>query len=67
MRCQDIIRLILAVAFFAGAGVNAYLALDVPEVYERFADFSFLRIYRSLWSGMVLSPSAAVDSPGHPF
>ena len=54
MRYQDIIRLVLAVVFFAGAGVNAYLALGVPEVYEQFADFSFLRIYRSLWRGLVL-------------
>lgn len=54
MRYQDIIRLILAIAFFAGAGVNAYLALGVPEVYERFADFAFLRVYRSLWWGLVL-------------
>jgi hypothetical protein len=54
MRYQDVLRLVLAVAFFAGAGVNAYLALGVPEVYEEFADFSFLRVYRSLWRGMVL-------------
>jgi hypothetical protein len=54
MRYQDVVRLVLAVAFFVGAGVNAYLALVVPEVYERFADFSFLRVYRSLWRGMVL-------------
>jgi len=54
VRFQDIVRLVLAIAFFAGAGLNAYLALGVPEVYERFADFAFLRIYRSLWTGLVL-------------
>jgi hypothetical protein len=54
VRYQDIIRLVLAIAFFAGASVNAYLALGVPEVYEEFADFAFLRVYRSLWRGMVL-------------
>ena len=54
MRYQDIIRLVFAVLFFVGAGVNAYLALGVPEVYEQFADFSFLRVYRSLWRGLVL-------------
>jgi hypothetical protein len=54
MRYQDIVRLVLAVAFFAGAAVNAYLALGAPEVYEEFADFSFLRFYRSLWRGIVL-------------
>lgn len=45
---------VLAVAFFVGAGVNAYLVLGVPEVYEGFADLSFLRFYRSLWRGLVL-------------
>ncbi len=45
---------ILAVVFFVGAGVNAYLVLGVPEVCEQLADFSFLRLYRSLWRGLVL-------------
>ena len=50
MRYQDVIRLVLAVAFFVGAGINAYLLLGLPEVYEGFADFAFLRFYRALWA-----------------
>ncbi len=54
MRYQDVIRLVLAVAFFVGAGVNTYLLLGVPEVYEGFADFAFLRFYRAMWAEQIL-------------
>lgn len=54
MRYQDVIRLVLAAAFFVGAGVNAYLVLGVPEVCEGFADFAFLRFYRAIWRERIL-------------
>lgn len=54
MRYQDVIRLLLAVAFFVGAAANAVMILTAPDIYEGFADLSFLRFYRTLWRGVVL-------------
>ncbi len=54
MPYRDVIRLVLAIAFFVGAGVNAYLVLGVPEIYEGFADFAFLRFYRAIWRERIL-------------
>jgi len=54
VRYQDIIRLVLAVVFFVGAAVNAYLLLAAPQVYEDFAAFAFLRFYRAMWRERVL-------------
>jgi hypothetical protein len=54
VRYQDIIRLVLAVMFFLGAAANAVMLVTTPDVYEGFADLSFLRFYRTLWRGVVL-------------
>ena len=54
MRYQDVIRLVLAVMFFLGAAANAIMLLTAPDIYEGFADLSFLRFYRTLWRGLVL-------------
>jgi hypothetical protein len=54
VRYQDVIRLVLAVVFFLGAAANAVMLLTAPDVYEGFADLSFLRFYRTLWRGVVL-------------
>ena len=54
MRYQDSVRLVIALAFFAGGVANAIMVLRAPEIYEGFADLSFLSFYQTLWQRVVL-------------
>jgi hypothetical protein len=54
MRFKDVLRLILALLFFAGAIANAVILLTAPDIYEGFADLSFFRFYRTIWLGFIL-------------
>jgi hypothetical protein len=54
MRYQDIARLVLAAAFFAGAGANTVMVLAAPGIYEGFADLALLRFYKSMWRNLIL-------------
>jgi hypothetical protein len=54
MRYQDIIRLLLAAAFFLGAVANIIMLVTSPKIYEGFADLSFFDFYRALWRRLVV-------------
>lgn len=54
MRYQDIIRLLLAAAFFLGALANTIMVVTSPAIYEGFADLSFFGFYRTLWRRLVV-------------
>jgi hypothetical protein len=54
MRFENVARLLFALAFFVGAVANTVMLLTAPDIYEGFADLSFLRFYKSLWRRLVV-------------
>jgi hypothetical protein len=54
MTYRNVARSLLAAAFFVGAVANTLMLLTAPDIYEGFADLSFLPFYKTLWRRVIL-------------
>ena len=54
LKLSNIVRIILGIIYLMGAMINLRFALLTPGIYQTFADFAVIALYKTLWSSIVM-------------